>query len=239
MLKIICTSLYCLYITVTIFNSIFQLTSKFISAFAKQIVAPKLLLLGRKQNLVSVSLRLISHISFSSEPVHTRFDHQLDKIWGALKGASHVAYMESGKWKMGKWKSSFKCSLSEIQYYKQCEMGLPFRSFPCGCLWERVSQCVCVQERVTVCTCVCRFFSVGSGWTARRFRLSTSYGNDDKKWQPQLQLLSLLCALACAKGRQGEREMESRREKGVWGRVSVCEFDLVAVPEARQLLEYS
>lgn len=79
------------------------------------------------------------------------------------------------------------------------------------------SVCASVRQVLSLCVCVwvsvCWFFSVGSGWTARRFRLSTSYGNDDKKWQPQLQLLLLLCALACAKGRQGVRGMKSRR----WG----------------------
>lgn len=150
MLKIISTSLYCLYIKVTIFNSIFQLTSNFISAFAKQVVAPKF-----QFHFDSYRILVFPH------NLCTRFDHQLDKIWGALKGASHVAYMESGKRKMGKWKSSFKCSLSEIQYYKQC-WGCHFGHFRAG-VYESVQQCVCVQERGTVCTCVCRFFSVGSG----------------------------------------------------------------------------
>lgn len=48
--------------------------------------------------------------------------------------------------------------------------------------------------------------------------------------------VAVMCIGMCQRetGREGDGE-----RKRVWGRVSVCEFDLVAVPEARQLLEYS
>lgn len=50
--------------------------------------------------------------------------------------------------------------------------------------------------------------------------------------------VAVMCIGMCQRETRREGDGEQKREESV-GRVSVCEFDLVAVPEARQLLEYS